>query len=136
MKRPVMSFAVLLCATIASADAQVVFKSPGWCVWCPSAVALPDGRYALVHSRWLESDGFEAWCAKSEAALAVSEAGPLGPYKSLGTILKGSGRNGDFDRDVRHHRHAGPVGAVRQEDGVPHCQGDGRDGGPRSVGTC
>ena len=121
--RPVVSVCVVAVAacgvwTCASADefapvvrksatdkgrAVTVYEKPGWCVWCPSAVALPDGRYALVHSRWRESDGFEAWCAKSEAALAVSEHGPLGPYVFSRTILKGSGRDGDFDRDVVHN---------------------------------
>ena len=80
-----------------------VYEEPGWCVWCPSAVALPDGRYALVHSRWRESDGFEAWCAKSEVGLAISEKGALGPYRFVKTILPGSGRDGDFDRDVTHN---------------------------------
>ena len=87
----------------ADAAGVKVYEEPGWCVWCPSAVALPDGRFALVHSRWRESDGFEAWCARSEAALAVSETGPLGPYRFVKTILPGSGRDGDFDRDVVHN---------------------------------
>ena len=80
-----------------------VYEEPGWCVWCPSPVSLPDGRFALVHSRWKESDGFEAWCAKSEIALAVSQNGALGPYEFVSTILPGSGRDGDFDRDVTHN---------------------------------
>ena len=87
----------------ADAAGVKVYEEPGWCVWCPSAVALPDGRFALVHSRWREADGFEAWCARSEAALAVSETGPLGPYRFVKTILPGSGRDGDFDRDVVHN---------------------------------
>ena len=103
-----MGLALMLGVTVATRCAEAagpvtVYQEPGWCVWCPSAVALPDGRYALVHSRWRESDGFEAWCAKSEAALAISEKGPLGPYVFSRTILKGSGRDGDFDRDVVHN---------------------------------
>ena len=85
------------------ADAVSVYEEPGWCVWCPSPVALPDGRFALVHSRWREADGFEAWCAKSEVGLAVSEKGALGPYRFVKTILPGSGKDGDFDRDVTHN---------------------------------
>ena len=50
-----------------------VYKDSGCCVWCPSHFALPDGRFALVHSRWREADGFEAWCAKLEISLAVSQ---------------------------------------------------------------
>ena len=104
MKR---GMALALAATaglpMANAAGVKVYEEPGWCVWCPSPVALPDGRYALVHSRWREADGFEAWCAKSEAALAISETGPLGPYRFAKTILPGSGRDGDFDRDVVHN---------------------------------
>ena len=104
-----MKLLMVLCLSVFShcaacaVEPVTVLEQEGWCVWCPSAVALPDGRYALVHSRWRESDGFEAWCMKSEAALAVSETGPLGPYRFVGTILKGSGHNGDFDRDVVHN---------------------------------
>ena len=76
----------------ADAAGVKVYEEPGWCVWCPSAVALPDGRFALVHSRWRESDGFEAWCARSEAALAVSETGPLGPYREDDIARLGSRR--------------------------------------------
>ena len=104
-----MKLLMVLCLSVFShcaacaVEPVTVLEQEGWCVWCPSTVALPDGRYALVHSRWRESDGFEAWCMKSEAALAVSETGPLGPYRFVGTILKGSGHNGDFDRDVVHN---------------------------------
>ena len=82
--RGIVAAGLSLCVglSVQWADAVPVYEEPGWCVWCPSAVALPDGRYALVHSRWRESDGFEAWCAKSEAALAVS--GFLGDRPRLG----------------------------------------------------
>ena len=111
MKRTTTGIAIALAlAALAPAVALAdvgpdvkVYGEPGWCVWCPSPVALPDGRFALVHSRWRESDGFEAWCAKSEIALAVSRNGPLGPYEFVSTILPGSGRDGDFDRDVTHN---------------------------------
>ena len=85
MERNAVIIGVLICSTIVSAAAQVVFEEPGWCVWCPSVVALADGRYALVHSRWRESDGFEAWCAKSEAALAVS--GIFGGQTPVGVVV-------------------------------------------------
>ena len=102
IKSKIGLMACVLTLTLTSLS-QVVYEEPGWCVWCPSPVALPDGRYALVHSRWRESDGFEAWCAKSEVGLAISETGALGPYRFVKTILPGSGRDGDFDRDVTHN---------------------------------
>ena len=80
-----------------------ILDQPGWCNWCPSPAYLPDGRVALAFSRWPTKDGFEAWCAKSEIALAISKTGPLGPYEFVKTILPGSGRTGDFDRDVTHN---------------------------------
>jgi len=80
-----------------------ILDQPGWCNWCPSPAYLPDGRVALAFSRWPTEFGFEAWCAKSEIALAVSKNGSLGPYEFVGTILPGSGRDGDFDRDVTHN---------------------------------
>ena len=104
--RQTLACILLFASTVAAAEIRPevkVYEEPGWCVWCPSPVALPDGRFALVHSRWRESDGFEAWCAKSEIALAISRNGPLGPYEFVSTILPASGRDGDFDRDVTHN---------------------------------
>ena len=86
-----------------AADVVTILDQPGWCNWCPSPAYLPDGRVALAFSRWPTKFGFEAWCAKSEIALAVSSSGPLGPYAFVKTILSGSGRDGDFDRDVTHN---------------------------------
>lgn len=78
--RQTLACILLFASTVAAAEIRPevkVYEEPGWCVWCPSPVALPDGRFALVHSRWRESDGFEAWCAKSEIALAISQNGAV-----------------------------------------------------------
>lgn len=83
-------------------DPVTILDQPGWCNWCPSPAYLPDGRVALVFSRWETKFGFEAWCAKSEIALAIADT-PTGPYKFIRTILPGSGKDGDFDRDVTHN---------------------------------
>lgn len=80
-----------------------ILDQPGWCNWCPSPAHLPDGRVALAFSRWPTEFGFESWKSKSEIALAISKSGPLGPYEFVGTILPGSGVEGDFDRDVTHN---------------------------------
>lgn len=94
---------VLASALAAPVEPVAVFDQPGWCNWCPSPVALPDGRVALASSRWPTSVGFRAWSVRSEIALAISEKGPLGPYSFVGTILPPSGREGSFDRDVTHN---------------------------------
>ena len=111
-----MRKSVVLCATCLALSAEVgaampslasepvtILDQPGWCNWCPSPAYLPDGRVALAFSRWPAKFGFETWKAKSEIALAISESGPLGPYEFVGTILPGSGVEGDFDRDVTHN---------------------------------
>lgn len=79
-----------------------VYSQPGWCTWCPTPTRLPDGRFALVHSRWPEKFGFESWCMKSEIALAVADVA-LGPYRFVGTLLRGAGTPGAWDRDVAHN---------------------------------
>ena len=79
-----------------------VYSQPGWCTWCPTPTRLPDGRFALVHSRWPEKCGFESWCMKSEIALAVADSA-LGPYRFVGTLLGGAGTADAWDRDVTHN---------------------------------
>ena len=97
-----------LCFGILPADADEsrvekgTFKDPGWCVWCPSAVELDDGRIALVHSRWEESKTHNAWVSDSVAALAIAE-GPGKPFKFEKVILAGSGKEGGWDRDCVHN---------------------------------
>lgn len=103
MNRNVFLIGLSLLATGCQAAGVSILDQPGWCNWCPSPAYLPDGRVALAFSRWPMKFGFESWCAKSEIALAISGSGPLGPYEFVGTILPGSGRDGDFDRDVTHN---------------------------------
>jgi len=112
MMMPLLTAAVLAVSSSAAPSQEAakrpvapvsVFDQPGWCNWCPSPVQLPDGRVALVSSRWPSSAGFRAWSTRSEIALAISEKGPLGPYAFVGTILPGSGCEGAFDRDVTHN---------------------------------
>lgn len=98
-----------LCVAIAlgalvgmAAEPVSVLDQAGWCNWCPSPTKLPDGRFALAFSRWPKEKGFGAWITDSEIALAVADR-PLGPYQFVKTILAGSGRESDFDRDVAHN---------------------------------
>ena len=94
---------LLVTLGVLAVEPVAILDQPGWCNWCPSPAYLPDGRVALAFSRWPTKFGFETWKAKSEIALAISKNGPLGPYEFVGTILPGSGREGDFDRDVTHN---------------------------------
>lgn len=53
MKRTTTGIAIALALAAAGVLADVgpdvkVYGEPGWCVWCPSPVALPDGRFALA----------------------------------------------------------------------------------------
>ena len=50
--RQTLACILLFASTVAAAEIRPevkVYEEPGWCVWCPSPVALPDGRFA--HSK-------------------------------------------------------------------------------------
>lgn len=96
-------------------DSSQIFISGTWYHWCSSVIQGEDGKYYMFYSRWphgtraLDDDsmnyifnGFKGWLKYSEIACAVSER-PCGPYHYLKTILKGSGRAGDWDRFTMHN---------------------------------
>lgn len=75
-----------------------ILDLPDWYVWCASPVIGEDGKFHVFFSRWPKGDdgdlGFRRWRIDSEIAHAVADR-PEGPYRILGTILKG--RPGEWD---------------------------------------
>ncbi len=63
-----------------------IFDDPVYNVWCGSMVSGDDGRYHLFYSRWLRSDGHNAWVTHSEIARAVSDS-PYGPFRHADVAL-------------------------------------------------
>ncbi len=97
-------------------------REDGWYVWGGSPIRGEDGRHYLFYARWPagmkgrpegESTLFKdmrGWLKYSEIAAAVSDS-PAGPYRPLGTVLKGSGEPERWDHLNAHNPH------VRRFDG-------------------
>lgn len=83
-----------------------VLELEGWNVWCCSPIYGNDGLVHVFFSRW--RGGHDDWLKKSEIAHAVAEK-PEGPYRVLGTILKGQG-SGHWDADTIHNPTIHKVG--------------------------
>ena len=83
-----------------------ILESPDWFVWGCSPILDEDGKVHVFFSRWPES--FGNWLTKSEIAHAVAD-NPEGPYKIIGTVLKG--RGGDYwDAHTIHNPTVQKVG--------------------------
>ena len=77
-----------------------------WYVWGTSPILDDKGKVHVFFSRW--KGGFDDWLTQSEIAHAVAEK-PEGPYKVIGTVLKG--RGGDFwDANTIHNPTIHKVG--------------------------
>ncbi len=105
-------------ARMGKVSSENILREPGWHVWGASVVRGEDGRYHMFYARWPEGMvgrdpgdpadkrfmGMSGWLKYSEIAYASSDR-PLGPYKHQATILKGSGREGDWDQFTAHNPH-------------------------------
>lgn len=76
-----------------------ILELEGWNVWCCSPIYGEDGLVHVFFSRW--RGGHDNWLRSSEIAHAVAET-PEGPYRVLGTVLKGRGA-GYWDADTVHN---------------------------------
>jgi len=98
-------------------DSSNIFMSKDYYTWCGSVIRGDDGKFYMFYSRWshgvrkLDDDslnyifnGFSGWMKYSEIAIAVSEK-LQGPYKHITTVLKGSGKEGRWDRFTMHNPH-------------------------------
>ena len=101
---------------IGPVGAGQVFRDPGYYVWCGSAIRGEDGKTYLFYSRWkVGAEGREpgdetlfkdmkGWLKYCEIAAAVAEA-PGGPFRPLGTVLKGTGDRARWDFVNAHNPH-------------------------------
>lgn len=69
---------------------QNKFADSGYYVWCGAVVKGEDRKYYMFYSRWPHAQGFEAWPAASEIALAVADK-PQGPFKHEKVVLPARG---------------------------------------------
>jgi predicted GH43/DUF377 family glycosyl hydrolase len=69
---------------------QNKFADSGYYVWCGSVVKGEDRKYYMFYSRWPHAQGYEAWPAASEIALAVSDK-PEGPFRHKKVVLPARG---------------------------------------------
>jgi len=84
-----------------------ILELEGWHVWGTSPILDESGKVHVFFSRW--RGGFDDWLIQSEIAHAVADK-PEGPYKVIGTVLKG--RGGDFwDANTIHNPTIHKVGA-------------------------
>ncbi|MDX9747811.1 MAG: glycoside hydrolase family protein [Paludibacter sp.] len=83
-----------------------ILELKGWHVWGTSPIIDDTGKVHVFFSRW--RGGFDDWLIQSEIAHAVAEK-PEGPYKVIGTVLKG--RGGSFwDANTIHNPTIHKVG--------------------------
>ncbi|MFC1739472.1 glycoside hydrolase family protein [Planctomycetota bacterium] len=89
----------------------------GWFIWGASVIKGEDSRYHMFYSRWPHGsrgrsydpsdrafDGMQGWLKYSEIAYAVSD-NPVGPFRPVKTILKGTGNKDDWDCYSAHGAH-------------------------------
>ena len=85
-----------------------ILESKDWRVWGCSPIDGPDGKTHVFFARWPVETGHEGWLTHSEVAHAVADR-PEGPYRVLGTVLKGRGA-GAWDADMIHNPTIHKVG--------------------------
>lgn len=83
-----------------------ILKMQGWNVWGCSPIWGDDGKVHVFFSRW--PGEHDNWLTKSEIAHAVADK-PEGPYKFVGTVLKGRG-TGYWDAHTIHNPTIQKVG--------------------------
>lgn len=83
-----------------------ILEEEGWNVWGCSPIWGEDGKVHVFFSRWLGEH--KNWLDKSEIAHAVADK-PEGPYKVVGTVLKGRGA-GHWDAHTIHNPTIQKVG--------------------------
>lgn len=104
-------------AAIQPIGACGIFQNDAWFTWGASVVRGKDGKYHMFYARWphgrtgrgddkLERifDGMRGWLKYSEIAYAVADK-PWGPFRHVRTVLKGTGREGDWDQFTAHNPH-------------------------------
>ncbi|MEM6344402.1 MAG: glycoside hydrolase family protein [Bacteroidota bacterium] len=94
------------CKSLDKKGHRILHDQAGWNVWGCSPIYGEDGRVHVFFSRWPGDHG--NWLSKSEIAHAVADK-PEGPYKVLGTVLKGRGE-GYWDADTIHNPTVHKVG--------------------------
>lgn len=78
-------------------------KTPGYHLWCASPVRGPDGKIHLFVSRWpVEAKFNPGWHTACEIARYEAER-PEGPWIFKETILRGSGKAGDWKAFAPHN---------------------------------
>jgi hypothetical protein len=85
-----------------------ILELQDWRVWGCSPLDGPDGKVHVFFARWPNQTGHEGWLTHSEVAHAVADK-PEGPYRVLGTVLKGRGA-GAWDSDMIHNPTIHKVG--------------------------
>ncbi len=83
-----------------------ILELEGWNVWGCSPIYDEQGRIHVFFSRW--QGDHSNWLKNSEIAHAVAER-PEGPYKVIGTVLKGRGK-GYWDANTIHNPTVQKVG--------------------------
>lgn len=90
-----------LAARLRLVPRSACFALDGWYVWCGTICRTPEGRYALLFSRWPQATGFRGWVTDSEVGVALADA-PTGPFACEGVVLPGAGGE-VWDAQVTHN---------------------------------
>jgi len=83
-----------------------ILEQEDWNVWGCSPIWGEDGKVHVFFSRW--PGEHSNWLTKSEIAHAIADK-PEGPYKVIGTVLKGRGK-GHWDAHTIHNPTVQKVG--------------------------
>ena len=65
-----------------------ILEHPDWFVWCCAPFYDSAGKVHVFFCRWPKDSKMAGWTSKAEVAHAVADK-PEGPYKVLGTALRG-----------------------------------------------
>lgn len=79
----------------------VAIEEANYTIWGASPIAA-EGRFHLFAARWPEANVDPAWRKSSEIAHYIADR-PEGPFRFRETVLKGSGRTGDWDAFAPHN---------------------------------
>ncbi len=87
-----------------------VVSEPGWSVWCASPIRDDAGRVHLFVSRWPSQGVVPGWYTHGEIARYVADR-PEGPYRLAETVLRGTGKPGDWNAFAPHNPEVRRVGS-------------------------